>query len=177
MCCRVADKTIQVLGGSGYMKDYPAERYLRDARITTIYEGTSQLQILAAVRGVSSGVFDTFVSQLEETEYDDPLLAELKQKLIDDKQVLLEAIAFVKTQAPSYLDLAGRKLVDAALIQIIGHLFLRQAVTSDKKKRVARRYVESESPRLHMLCQQINSGDASPLDEYDVLAGPVPSTA
>ncbi len=176
MCCRVADKTIQVLGGSGYMKDYPAERFLRDARITTIYEGTSQLQVLAAVRGVSSGVFENYVSQLEETEYDDPLLAKLKQKLIDDKQVLLEAIAFVKTQAPSYLDLAGRKLVDSALIQIIGHLFLRQAAVNEKKKRVARRYIESESPRLHMLCQLINSGDASPLDEYDVLAGPVPST-
>ena len=52
--------TIQVLGGSGYMKDYAAERYLRDARITTIYEGTSQLQVVAAVRGVSSGAFETW---------------------------------------------------------------------------------------------------------------------
>jgi hypothetical protein len=41
MCVRVTHNTIQVLGGSGYMRDYPAERYLRDARITTIYEGTS----------------------------------------------------------------------------------------------------------------------------------------
>jgi 3-(methylthio)propanoyl-CoA dehydrogenase len=57
MCCSVADTTIQVLGGSGYMRDYPAERYLRDARITTIYEGTSQLQVsrpAAACRRVSS---------------------------------------------------------------------------------------------------------------------------
>ena len=54
---------------------------------------------------------------------------------------------------------------------------MRQAMVNEKKKRVARRYIESESPRLHMLCQLINSGDTSPLDEYDVLAGPVPSTA
>ena len=54
MACRVANQAIQVLGGSGYMKDYAAERYLRDARITTIYEGTSQLQVVAAVRGVAS---------------------------------------------------------------------------------------------------------------------------
>ena len=52
MCNRVAYDAIQVLGGSGYMKDYAAERYARDARITTIYEGTSQLQVVAAVRGV-----------------------------------------------------------------------------------------------------------------------------
>ena len=53
MSVRVAHNAIQVLGGSGYMKDYAAERYLRDSRITTIYEGTSQLQVVAAVRGVT----------------------------------------------------------------------------------------------------------------------------
>ena len=63
MAIRVADTALQVLGGSGYMQDYPAERYLRDARITTIYEGTSQLQILAASRGVSSGVFESYVAE------------------------------------------------------------------------------------------------------------------
>ena len=100
----------------------------------------------------------------------------MKQKLIDDKQHLLEAIAFIKTRSPSYLDLAGRKLVDSALIQIIGHLFLHQAARNDRKKRVARRYIESELPVLRMKCAQIRSGDTSPLDEYEVLAGPVPST-
>ncbi|MBO7680793.1 MAG: acyl-CoA dehydrogenase family protein, partial [Thermoguttaceae bacterium] len=50
MSIRVANDAIQVMGGSGYMKDYPAERYARDARITTIYEGTSQLQVVAAIR-------------------------------------------------------------------------------------------------------------------------------
>ena len=58
MCIRVANDTIQVLGGSGYMKDYAAERYLRDARITTIYEGTSQFQVVAAIRGVTSGTLE-----------------------------------------------------------------------------------------------------------------------
>ena len=66
-CCYVADTTIQVLGGSGYMKDYAAERYLRDARITTIYEGTSQLQVVAAIRGVSSGTFEHYTADLEKS--------------------------------------------------------------------------------------------------------------
>ncbi len=177
MCCRVADTTIQVLGGSGYMKDYPAERYLRDARITTIYEGTSQLQVLAASRGVSAGVFETYIADFEEVEYEDPLLAELKQKLIDGKQHLQEAIAFVKRQSPSYLDLAGRRLVDCAAIQIMGHLFLGQGAKNDRKKRVARRYIETNLSVLRMNCEQIQAGDTSPMDEYELLAGPVPTTA
>jgi butyryl-CoA dehydrogenase len=41
-----ANTAIQVHGGSGYVDDYPVERYLRDARVTTLYEGTSQIQKL-----------------------------------------------------------------------------------------------------------------------------------
>jgi alkylation response protein AidB-like acyl-CoA dehydrogenase len=175
MCCRVADTTIQVLGGSGYMRDYPAERYLRDARITTIYEGTSQLQVVAARGGVSSGSFETYLGELEKVEYDDPLLRELKQKLIDAKRLIVEANAFVKTRSPGYLDLVARRLVDCALIQIMGHLLLHQAAKSDRKKRVARRYIESELASLRMKCEQIRSGDTSPLDDYEVLAGAVPT--
>lgn len=41
---RIADKAVQIHGGLGYMQDYPIERYYRDARITRIYEGTSEIQ-------------------------------------------------------------------------------------------------------------------------------------
>jgi len=105
MCVRVASTALQVLGGSGYMKDYPAERYLRDARITTIYEGTSQLQIVAAVRGVCSGAFERRVNELEQARYEDDLLAGLQEKLIEAKGALLEAIQFVKQRGAEYMDL------------------------------------------------------------------------
>ena len=176
MCCRVTHDAIQVLGGSGYMKDYAAERYLRDARITTIYEGTSQLQIVAAVRGVASGSFDSFVAELEKVAYGDPLLAGLQRQLVEAKQRVLEAIQFVKGKATAYLDLAGRKLVDAAIMVIVGHLLLSQGAADDRKKRVARRFIESQLPVLRMSLEQLLAADMSPLDEYDLLAGPVPSS-
>ena len=176
MCCRVADTAVQVLGGSGYMKDYAAERHLRDARITTIYEGTSQLQVVAAVRGVASGTFDSYVTELEKTDYDAPLLAELKQKLLRGKEEVLEAIRFVKGRSTSYLDLSGRRLVDAAITVICGHLLLGQGAKSERKRRVARRFVESQMPVLRMNCEQILSGDTTPLEEYSLLAGPLPSS-
>ncbi|NLX54315.1 MAG: acyl-CoA dehydrogenase [Planctomycetaceae bacterium] len=176
MCCRVADTTIQVLGGSGYMQDYAAERYLRDARITTIYEGTSQLQIVAAERGVTSGTFEKLVEEYEETNYQLAMLEELKQKLIGAKSELVRAIEFVKTQPTMFLDLVGRRLVDAAIVIYVGHLLLKQAVRNERKQRVARRFIESGLPELRMKCEQILARDTSAIDEYDLLAGPVPST-
>ena len=174
MSCRVADTALQVLGGSGYMKDYAAERHLRDARITTIYEGTSQLQVVAAIRGVTSGVFEKYVADFEGIDYDDPLLAELKQKLLDAKEQIGEAIEFVRGKSGSYVELSGRRLVDAAIAVIIGHLLLGQGVANERKRRVARRFIESQMPVLRMNCQQVLCGDDAPLEEYDLLAGPVP---
>jgi alkylation response protein AidB-like acyl-CoA dehydrogenase len=47
------------------MKDFPVERIYRDARITTIYEGTSQLQVVAAIRGVTTGLFLSRIREFE----------------------------------------------------------------------------------------------------------------
>jgi 3-(methylthio)propanoyl-CoA dehydrogenase len=176
MCIRVANDAIQVLGGSGYIKDYATERHLRDARITTIYEGTSQLQVVAAVRGVSSGALETWTEPHEAKQYDDPMLEELKQKLIEAKRQLIEVLQFVKTRGTTYLDLSGRRLVDSAIIIVIGHLLLGQGAVNERKKRVARRFLQRELSVLQMNCGQILAGDMTPLDEYNLLAGPVPAS-
>jgi len=175
MCVQVANTALQVLGGSGYMTDYPAERHLRDARITTIYEGTSQLQIVAAVRSVCSGPFERYASELEETGYGDELLAELKLRLTEARSTLLKAVGYVKERGSDYMDLSGRRLVDSAAAIIIGHLLLSQAAKSERKKRVARRFIDLELPKIRMNCELVCSGDAAPLEEYDLLAGPVPA--
>ena len=174
MAIRVANTTIQVLGGSGYMKDYAAERFLRDARITTIYEGTSQLQVVAAVRGVTSGALDTWTEPHEQKTYGDPLLDELKQRLVEARQRVVEAVQFVKSKGTSYLDLSGRRLVDSAITIVIGHLFLGQAAKNERKRRVARRFIDRELPVLRMNCEQVHAGDTAAMEEYALLAGPVP---
>ncbi len=175
MCIRVANDAIQVLGGSGYMKDYAAERYLRDARITTIYEGTSQLQVVAAVRGVASGSLVNYVAPFETASYEDPDLAAMRDDLIEARKRLTDVIDFVKKQPTTYLDLAGRRLVESAITIIVGHLFLKQAVEKERKKQVAKRFLSLRLPLLDMHCRQIETGDMTPLEEYDLIAGPVPS--
>ncbi len=172
MACWVANTAIQVLGGSGYMRDYAAERYFRDARITTIYEGTSQLQIVAAVRAVVAGTLESALTEFESHTYADETLHRLQRALIDAKPHLLEAIAFVKRQSPGYLDLVGRHLVDAAIVLICGHLLLRQAEAWDRKRFVAERYIRSQLPAFKMCCEQALAGDVLPLEAYEVIAGP-----
>ena len=175
MCVHVADTGLQVLGGSGYMKDYPAERYLRDARITTIYEGTSQLQVVAAVRGVCSGTFEKWVIEREEAKYSDQILTDLKLKLMDAKGVVLKAIEFVKERGNEYMDLSGRRLVDSALTIMTGHLLLAHGAACDRKKKVAQRYIQQRLPKLRADCEMVCSGDATPLEAMELLAGPVPT--
>jgi hypothetical protein len=175
MCIRVADTAIQVLGGSGYMKDYAAERHLRDSRITTIYEGTSQLQVVAAIRGVSSGAFQPFVEEFETKTYDDPLLESLKQELVQGRETILDAVGLVKQKGGSYLDFSGRRLVDSAIAVICGHLLLGQGAVNERKRRVAKRFIDSQMPVLRMNCEKVRSGDTMAMDEYELLAGPVPS--
>jgi 3-(methylthio)propanoyl-CoA dehydrogenase len=175
MCNRVAYDAIQVLGGSGYMKDYAAERYARDARITTIYEGTSQLQCVAAVRGVTSGSLDAWSEEHEKKVYGDPMLDALKEQLVDARRRVVEAVQFVKSKSTSYLDLAGRKLVDSAITIVIGHLLLAQGAKNDRKKRVARRFISRELPVLRVNLEQVLTGDMTPMEEYSLLAGPVPA--
>ena len=175
MCVKVSSDAIQVLGGSGYMKDYPVERHLRDARITTIYEGTSQLQVVAAVRGVCAGAFEKYVEEFEQKTYTDGTLSELHAKLVQGRQLVAKATAFAKEAGATYMDLHGRRLVDSAIAIIVGHLFLAQGARSDRKKAVAKRFIETQLPNIKRDVELICSGDRSALEQYAVLAGPLPA--
>ena len=171
MSIRVTNDAIQVMGGSGYMKDYPAERYARDARITTIYEGTSQLQVVAAIRGLTSGAFGSYLDGFEATVYEAAELEELKAKLVASRALLDEAIAYVKGMGSDYLDLSARKLVESGIAILIGHYFLGQAAKSDYKKKVAGYWIATRMPLVRMNCEKAMSGNSQAIDDYLDFAG------
>jgi hypothetical protein len=193
MSMRVANDSIAVLGGSGYMKDYPLERHLRDSRITTIYEGTSQLQVVAAVAGVLSGTAATLLEDMtsKPTRAAGPTashavptarqaawpadVAPLIEQIKQGMAVLAQAVEFIKT-APGngYKDLYARKLVDIAVFLIIAALFCDHATASDKKKAVAKYWLAWRMPEIHMLKERICSGVVMPVSDFETLAGPVP---
>lgn len=178
---QIAADAIQVLGGSGYCKDYPAERYYRDARITSIYEGTSQLQIVAAIKGITSGVLFTYLESFENKTFGDADLETLKQTLIQGRKKLQSAVEFVKTQSGAYVDLIARKFVDAAIAVLAGHYLLSHADSpvspdyAEHKKKAAQYFVTQNAAVVEMLAAQIQSGHKQILEHYETLAGPVPA--
>jgi alkylation response protein AidB-like acyl-CoA dehydrogenase len=131
-CNQIAYDAIQVHGGTGFMKDFPVERIYRDARITSIYEGTSQLQVVAAIRGVSTG---TYLAQMREYEVI-PFPAELqflqrKLKIMTDE---FEAVVnhLTKEKDEEFMDFHSRRLVEIAGNIIMGYLLLIDAIRDDE---------------------------------------------
>ncbi|UCH83091.1 MAG: acyl-CoA dehydrogenase family protein [Candidatus Latescibacterota bacterium] len=173
MSVRVANKALAVLGGSGYMRDYPVERHVRDSRITTIYEGTTQIQIVTAYRPVLAGVAKSVIGELTDRDWmgDE---AELVDNLREGVGLLDRAADYINGRRDqSYSDLHSRRIVDMACVLIVGALFCRYAEFNDAKMTVAKRWLDTKLPELHLSCDAICSGNRSVLDRFDVLAGRV----
>lgn len=126
----VSYDSLQIHGGSGYMKDYAIQRYVRDARITNIYEGTSQLQVVAAIRGVINGVFESMMGVYEAEEI--AVSAEpLRARLVAMKEEYKVAAEFVLGKGDAaFQDFHARRLVEMAGYIIHGHLLVRNITKS-----------------------------------------------
>lgn len=129
-CNQNAYDAIQVHGGSGFMKEYPVERIYRDARITTIYEGTSQLQTVAAIRYVTTGAY---LAQIREYENSNvrPEFQQIKKTLMEMTDRYEEACAMVAGHDNAYIDFHARRLVEMASHIIMSYLLLMDAQRSD----------------------------------------------
>ncbi len=176
MSISVSTDAIQVLGGSGYMKDYAAERYYRDARITTIYEGTSQLQVVAAIRGLTSGVYKSYIEEFENKEFGDETLDALKSKLVTAHAKLTDALTFAREKGSAYVELRARKMVEAGIAILIGHYLLAQAAKNDRKKKVADYYITKSLSEIAAAVATIQDGSTHVLDDYLEFVGPVSET-
>ena len=126
MANRVAYDSLQIHGGSGYMRDFAVERHARDARITNIYEGTTQLQVVAALGGVLSG---TLADRLDEYDAADlSATPELLARVRAARERWAAAVARVRElDDAAFSDFHGRRLVEAAIDLVCAYLLLRAA--------------------------------------------------
>ncbi|MDE6927273.1 MAG: acyl-CoA dehydrogenase family protein, partial [Muribaculaceae bacterium] len=130
-CNQNAYDCIQIHGGSGFMKDYACERIYRDARITSIYEGTTQLQVVAAIRHVTTGTYKTLIENYAAREVK-PELQAVKDRLVKMTQMYVTAVEKVTTTNDSaYSDFMARRLVEMAGDIVMCYLLLDDANRND----------------------------------------------
>ena len=125
----VAYDSIQIHGGSGYMKDYACERLYRDARIMNIYEGTTQLQVVAAINHVTKGTYLEQIMRYEE-EATSEATKPMFDKLVELRKVyesVVERVETIEKESAGYKDFHARRLVEIAGYIIMSHIMLRQA--------------------------------------------------
>jgi alkylation response protein AidB-like acyl-CoA dehydrogenase len=140
-CNQLAYDSLQIHGGSGFMKDYPIERIYRDARITTIYEGTTQLQVVAAIRGVTTDGYLKRIREFEAMELR-PELHGFRRTLIGMTEEYERAVkSVVDVKDNEYLDFHARRLVEMAGHIIMGYLLLLDTEREDKFRNSTEIYI------------------------------------
>ena len=157
---------IQVHGGSGFMKDYTCERLYRDARITNIYEGTTQLQVVAAIRHVTTG---TYLARLREYEAETyrPELSDLHAQLREMTDTYEGLVARVtEPKDAELLDFMARRLVEAATHCVFGYLLLQSANTDDSFTPSARVYVRYGAAEIAQIRSFIEGFCPESLSDY-----------
>lgn len=116
--------SLQIHGGSGFMKDYPIERIYRDARITSIYEGTTQLQVVAAIRGVTTGNLLKKIREYEATDIK-PELHSYRRILISMTEQYAEAVEKVSSVGDNeFTDFHARRMVEMGGYIVMGYLLV-----------------------------------------------------
>ncbi len=165
-CNQNAYDCIQIHGGSGFMKDYACERLYRDARITSIYEGTTQLQVVAAIRHVTTGSYLNLINSYLETEVK-PELQSIKERirvLADMYAKAVEQVGKVDDQA--YGDFMARRLVEMAGVTIMSCLLMLDAQRNDSFRRSAEVYLNLAQAEVTKHAEFINTFAPESIEDY-----------
>lgn len=162
---------IQIHGGTGYMKEFNAERHYRDARITNIYEGTSQLQVVAAIGGITSGTasrfFDDFIESTDFSHCKELFTKVEKAKLHFEKTL----IKIKEIEDQDVVTYHSRRLVEMATDITIALFFMRDAKHSERKMKVAETFIAKMGTRVEMNMNFIVGGESTLLNNYEDIIG------
>lgn len=161
----VAYDAVQVYGGSGFIKEFSVERLYRDARVTTLYEGTSQMQVVAAARYAVSGVL---LGRIREYEADVAVMdigvkAKVRlRKMTDEFERMCEAVAAMEGDAKSY---HARNLVETGARIVIAYLLMMDSKSDGRAALSASVYLDmAEAQNLQAAACITVGGDKEQLE-------------
>ena len=163
---QLAYDAVQIHGGSGFMKDYPVERIYRDARITSIYEGTTQLQVVAAIRGVTTGAYLNQI-RVYEAEKVSPELEHMRRTLIiltDEYEQAVNKV--VATDDNEFIDFHARRLVEMAGNIIMSYLLVLDSNRDAMFVKSAKNFIRLAKAQVKAHAEFIRTSDLSDLGSY-----------
>ena len=165
-CNQIASDALQIHGGTGYMKDFPIERIFRDARITNIYEGTSQLQVVAAIRGVGNKAYYNMMREYENIEVK-PELEYLKNILVKLTKHYAATVKKVTSENDiEYLDFHARRLVEIAGNIIVSYLLLLDANRNIDYKKSADIFIRKARAEITHNISYINNFSLRDISDF-----------
>ena len=157
---------IQVHGGSGFMKDYACERLYRDARITSIYEGTTQLQVVAAIRHVTTGTYASLMDEFAAAEVR-PELQAVKDRIAGLVEIYKTAVASVTSvDNAAFADFMARRLVEMAGNIVMSYLLLDDANRNESFTKSLHVYVNLAASEVTRHSEFIKTFDVADLEYY-----------
>ena len=155
---KITYDALQIHGGTGYMREFKVERLARDARITNIYEGTSQLQIVAANGGVINDILAERFDEYEKKNFKGGV-APLVNHLKEIREIFKDCLKYVtEKKDTAFQDVAAKDLVELYTYLIIGYLLLDQAEIEPKKVFIANRYVLTSLANARKNAESIKDG-------------------
>jgi len=161
---KVCYDALQIHGGVGYMREFNVERHYRDVRITNIYEGTSQLQVVAALGKTLGRGLDVLFDEWRALDYG-PGLADLKKELEGATDFFGRTCDSLKDRSRDEIDWFGAGLVEMSSLLVTTWLLLRDGAAEGgygvRKAEVARAWAAESLPRARSLGEAIITGTMS----------------
>jgi len=167
MANKVCYDAIQIHGGVGYCREFNVERYYRDVRVTNIYEGTTQLQIVAAIGGILGGSVSERLNDLE-NEHDfskNRAAYNIARKM---RTHLEKAVSHIKEKQDGvFQEYHAGRVVQMATDTLIGYLLCIDGLRSERKKKTAMVFLSKAMGRVEMIFNYILSNDTCLMDYHE----------
>lgn len=158
---------ISIHGGSGFIMEYKSQRLYRDARIFSIYEGTTQLQVVAAIRYITNGTYINIIREMLDEEFCDCMkpLRDRVAKLIDLYEKSVEKVKAAGNQ--ELHDFLGRRLYDMTAEIVMSLLIMKDASKAPELfKKSANVYVRLAEEDIIGKAAYIDNFNADDLDSF-----------
>lgn len=168
---KVCYDAVQIHGGSGFMTDFDVERHYRDVRITNIYEGTTQLQVVAAIGGIITKELDSeFEKFRANAKGHEGEFANVYAKLAEYEKMFNQAIDSVhEMKEKHFQEYIARTLVEMGLSIYIAYCFLEESKKSPNKALLARKWAVERLPQFEANYKKVMGKDESTIQNYEQL--------